>query len=178
MEALLPPLPKHSACYFHPYSHPSNHLIFRMFAVTSVWFEDCLAATMCLCEQRDLIGLKVYVKGLFCWGKGLILSDDRRRPSSWQWQQCLMPAFESVFSSSLSLPSLSYLHPSSPTSSALNYELTARHNYDILASTLKMGEEQCSESLVSILIYQGHSTSVSDLTLSSLCFPLYFVKWR
>ncbi len=35
-----------------------------------------------------------------------------------------------------------------------------------------MGEEQCCESLVSILIYQGHSVSISDLTLSSLCFPL------
>lgn len=72
----------------------------------------------------------------------------------------------------LSLPSPSYLHPSSPTSSPLNYELTARHSYDILASTLKVGEEQCCESLVSILIYQGHSVSVSDLTLPSFCFPL------
>lgn len=84
----------------------------------------------------------------------------------------IMPAFKSFFSSSLFQPSPSYLHPSSPTSSPLNYELTARHNYDILASTLKMGEEQCCESLVSILIYQGHSVSVSDLMLSSLCFPL------
>lgn len=132
---------------------------------------------MCHCEQSTLIGWMVYMMGISCWGKGLILSNDHIPAGN--DSDAIMPAFESFFSSSLSLPSPFYLHPSFPPTPALNYELwTARHNYDIHASTLKMGAEQCSESLVSILIYQGHGASVSDLTLSSFCFPLYFFKWR
>lgn len=128
---------------------------------------------MCLCEQSTLIGWMVYMMGISCWG--LILSDDRIPAGN--DSDSIMPAFESFFSSSLFLclpPPISIHHSTSP---ALNYELTARHNYDILASTLKMGAEQCSESLVSILIYQGHGVSVSDLTLSSFCFPLS-ISWN
>lgn len=125
----------------------------------------------CHCEQSTLIGWMVYMMGISCWGKGLILSNDHIPAGN--DSNAIMPAFESFFSSSLSLPSRSYLHPSFPPTPALNYESwTARHNYDIHASISKMGAAQCSESLVSILIYQGHGVSVSDLTLSSFCFPL------
>lgn len=174
MEPLPSPLPKHSGCHFHPYSHPRDHLMFWMFAMTSVWFEQCLSAPLCLCEQSTLIGWMVYMMGISCWG--LILSDDRCIPAG-NDSDSIMPVFESFFSSSLflCLPPPIFIHHS--TSPALNYELTARHNYDILASTLKMGAEQCSESLVSILIYQGHGVSVSDLTLSSFCFPLS-ISWN
>lgn len=112
-------------------------------------------------------------------GDILLRTNFKRWPhSSWQWQRCYHAC---LWISLLFLPFSAFplLSPSIiPTSPALNYELTARHNYDILASTLKMGAEQCSESLVSILIYQGHGVSVSFNIIILLFSSLYFLKWR
>lgn len=74
----------------------------------TIWCSGCLlwhqfglkTVYLCLCGQSALIGWMVYVTGLFCWGKGLILSNDRWRPSSWQccfWILLLFLPF-SVFS--------------------------------------------------------------------------------